>query len=106
APAFWNLSAGAARFRQADGDRLLAALDALAGAAAAQRAAFFLVHRALHFGSGFASVPGHALPLYSTLALALSPRTTSSTLCCWSCCWMRPFTSSMPGNFTGRTSSS
>src|SRR3954462_13930715 len=44
--------------------------------------------------------------LYSTFALALSPRTSSSTLCCWICCWMRPFTSSIPGKRTGRTSSS
>jgi hypothetical protein len=35
--------------RKADRDRLLAAGDLLAGAAAAKRAAFALVHRALHF---------------------------------------------------------
>src|SRR4051794_24867404 len=103
---FWHLAAGAARLGQADGDRLLAALHPLAGAAAAQRAALPLVHRAFDLRLGFASVLGHDSLPHSTLALALSPRTNSSTLCCCSCCAMRGFTSSKLGNFTGRTSSS
>src|SRR5436305_1267129 len=43
---------------------------------------------------------------YSTFAFALSPRTSSSTLFCTSCCWMRGLTSASAGNFTCRTSSS
>ena len=53
-----------------------------------------------------AFLPYLAIWIYSTFALALSPRTNSSTLCCVSCCWMRGFTSARPGKRTGRTSSS
>lgn len=44
--------------------------------------------------------------IYSTLAFALSPRTSSSILPWTSCCWILGFTSARAGNFTGRTSSS
>src|SRR6185369_2852363 len=54
-----HLAARAARFRKADGDRLLAARDLLAGAAATQRAVLALVHRALHLALGLLSVSGH-----------------------------------------------
>src|SRR5439155_17813769 len=50
---------GAPRLRQADGDGLLAALHPPAGAAAFQRAALALVHRAFDLRSGFTSVLGH-----------------------------------------------
>src|SRR5581483_12342461 len=55
-----HLAAGAARLAQADGNRLLAARDALAGAARSQLAAFALVHRALHFLLRFPAVFRHA----------------------------------------------
>src|SRR5437016_11318048 len=51
-----------ARLGQADGDRLLAALDLPAGAAAAQRAGLALLHGAAHF-------LGRALGVFSLLRL-------------------------------------
>src|SRR5581483_4993777 len=44
--------------------------------------------------------------VHSTLAFALSPRTSSSIRCCWICCWMRGFTSASAGKRDWRTSSS
>src|SRR5689334_14194348 len=55
-----DFRAGTPRFRQADGDRLLAALDLFAGAAAAQRAALALVHRPLDLALRLLSVACHA----------------------------------------------
>src|SRR5262245_18141652 len=49
ARALRNLAAGAARFREADRDGLLAALDPLSRAARAEPPAFHLVHRPLDF---------------------------------------------------------
>src|SRR5437762_12003167 len=57
-----DLCARLARFRETDGDRLLAALHRLARAAALQLAALALVHRALDLLAGFLSVLGHAHP--------------------------------------------
>src|SRR5262249_13062233 len=54
-----HFPAGATRFRQADGDRLLAALHFAPRAAAAQRSSFALVHCALHFALSLLPVSGH-----------------------------------------------
>ena len=43
---------------------------------------------------------------YSTLAFALSPRTSSSTFCWVSCCWILGLTSASVGKRVSRTSSS
>src|ERR1700716_3042846 len=102
----WDFRAGAARLRQADRDRLLAAFDLLARAPALQLAALSLVHRPLDLLLRLLAVPGHRSSIYSTLALGLSPRTSPSTFAWTSCCWILGFTSASAGNFTGRTSSS
>src|SRR5690349_9892964 len=57
-----HLCAGAARLRQADCDRLLAAPDLLAGSAALEGPAFALVHGLLHFLARFLAILGHDLP--------------------------------------------
>src|ERR1700741_795512 len=57
-----HFGAALARFGQADRDRLLAALDLLAGAAAAQRAGLALLHRAAH-------LLRRAFPIFSLLRL-------------------------------------
>src|SRR5690606_218351 len=49
----------AARFREADCDRLLAARNLLAGAAALQRAAFALAHRSFDFLRGLFAITCH-----------------------------------------------
>src|SRR5687768_6716478 len=57
-----HLGPRAPRFRQPDGDGLLATRHLLAGAAALELAALALVHRALHLLLRFLSVPGHMSP--------------------------------------------
>src|SRR5689334_21969171 len=66
-----HLAAGAARLGMPDRDRLPAAGDLLAGAAAAQLAALHLVHGALHLARCFFSIPRHVifLPLLEIPAL-------------------------------------
>src|SRR5437868_391839 len=76
-----DLRAGAAGFREADGDRLLTALHALAGAPALQRAALALVHRALDLLPRLLAVLGHAYPPYRERLHACSmpkPRSAAS----------------------------
>src|ERR1044071_6144088 len=59
-----NLRAGPARLGEADGDRLLPALHLAPGAAALERAALALVHRALDLLPGFLPVLSNAYPPY------------------------------------------
>src|SRR5919198_1902073 len=65
-----DFSARAARFAQADRDRLLAARDPLARAARAQRAVLAFVHRALDFLLRLPAVLRHATPSAGVIIFA------------------------------------